>query len=1288
MASNISTPVNKVKIPNIADVSFSNDLYEAFENINSNFETLANHEFVKGDSGNSVEFSTINFKFLDLDGNSFEDKLKSCILNGNKNGEGEYGFININGKTYDVFSNFDPESKFGMIYEIPSNENSSKRPVNSMYYVFLDGRFANPDAKIADEDQYITLKDFSTVLVYDCNEDYIYIRNGETRKSKGAFKHVTTFPTMYYEEGVGVCWNINGAYTGIPVQGIPGKDGLNAKIHIVKAEKNGESGGENIYKVIGIHDAYSGYLSMDHKSINNVELYSDQTALVFVESNASDKSVTNNNLYFGSLFVNNNELYARVLPENAINYAASVESVIGALKGIDLYNNGEEVFNGLKGLFIPLESTGNDGEQKVHLMTATSIRNLKNDNDDLKTDIIFTPVNDINSINISKDDESVSLNIDRFLYLRLNDKCKFLNDNNINGIDLKTTSNNYLKYKLVDIITSADNVCFNPYAVNNTEGSRYYGKILDNSEIKSLNENNTCFCTILNSGQNEVSYRYSEDHYDSMPENFKKALNSDNYNNVGIYKWELYDNVEYFDIDELSSFINNDSNNGKHYMFDKKFKNIYTTTLTPSIDSDFMWFNALETVDDITGADGEYVIKYNDKYIIPGWSINNELKSFKFIKYVPIVVNDFRINNDNAFNINYNVNITGDEKNPKRNFSVHGDINTDSINVYGALNAKIINNIYTEDVITTTTGLNVLGNDGENTFSISSNGDVMANSLEVVSLNATKNVVSDEINTRSINIIDSININPSESSNISVGLSENSSVGINVINTDKINIYSENKLEYSNISDASVITSNVPIHYNSNANVVISNQASDSDVVYYKNTQVGDAGDGVSSKNYINETSFESAKNFNINRLSLIGSNNENTGNNTSIESNTISNEILKSHFEGNAYNKILCSKENSKFNSSMNCKNELNNFDNIAIQKTTIYGGSSGGRSCLNSNTDMQISFLTDFMFDIGVTAKCIKSKWPCLTNTSYLNLSLWYKIDNLDPVLVENSNVKYNFPTSKGNGNACLKTSTDNDNGYEWRGYSKDGKDLSGNYDSVCRYYTYKMKPQQMNISYTSSEYKKIVKAFNEGKNITIYVVPEFNINMHTQKDKDCLKKIEIYNIIPAAPDNITPSRNIKNILNNKNKHTTNETKSGMLLYGASVINSGNNGGNNGNNYGIPNEKITTVCNDGIVMRAGNYVFGLGYAENIVDHSYQDSEKSGNYKVDSTTHEWIATSDKFKHNIPVLFYYQRNSAGNLNTTTSEDYAKKMNAIPLEDIFNSIKYLRSVNDDLSQYGL
>ena len=61
------------------------------------------------------------------------------------------------------------------------------------------------------------------------------------------------------------------------------------------------------------------------------------------------------------------------------------------------------------------------------------------------------------------------------------------------------------------------------------------------------------------------------------------------------------------------------------------------------------------------------------------------------------VINDDFLNKETSLNINYNVNITGDNENTKKDLTVNGNINCNTLEVFNNASILEIENIYTKN---------------------------------------------------------------------------------------------------------------------------------------------------------------------------------------------------------------------------------------------------------------------------------------------------------------------------------------------------------------------------------------------------------------------------------------------------------------------------------------------------------------------------------------------------------------------------------------------------------------
>ena len=459
-----SIPLHRIVIPELTSAEFASGLQNAFININKNFALLANADFVKGESGESVKIQDNSFFNEDGSINTLGLKLKACIESGVSDELIDVHYTDEDGgaHTISVWDNFTPANA-GTIQMIYSqvNDNTSPTPVSSLYYVFLDARYANNVIGTITRDdeeasQYAILKDMSCILVYDKDVSVTIELDGNNYTVNGGFKILSNaFPTVYYESGVGLCWMINGANTGIPVQGLPGRDGKNAITSIVKCS-NVEKSEYNIIfgEVTHIHNNFNGYQSIN--SFADITKYDNNAALVLVTEDSTNTNSTNDEFdcgfYFGQLKIENGKLYAYCDQQNAINHGLSTQAVIDAMNSIDINNNGVNTSEGMKGLYIPIRQVDNEGVQPIHIISAT---NFSDSTGDLtardKSDIIFTAIDDINSF-----DSNATLLVDKYLYVRLDPDCDVIKRTNISNFNGLSSHNYVHNYKLANVVNRAD----------------------------------------------------------------------------------------------------------------------------------------------------------------------------------------------------------------------------------------------------------------------------------------------------------------------------------------------------------------------------------------------------------------------------------------------------------------------------------------------------------------------------------------------------------------------------------------------------------------------------------------------------------------------------------------------------------------------------------------------------------------------------------------------------------------------------------------------------------------
>ena len=172
------TNIVNIKVPNLNSAEYAQGLEQVFDNINNNFQTLANHEFIKGDTGNSVFIK--NELIYDSLSESYTDigkQIKSTIYNG----EDILPSITINNNVFNWDDNL-KSSSINMLVSIDNHEtNYTENYVSSLYFVFLDGRFINTNQNFK----------LSDIFVAAFEEHYIKSNDARARKMALLVKYGT-----------------------------------------------------------------------------------------------------------------------------------------------------------------------------------------------------------------------------------------------------------------------------------------------------------------------------------------------------------------------------------------------------------------------------------------------------------------------------------------------------------------------------------------------------------------------------------------------------------------------------------------------------------------------------------------------------------------------------------------------------------------------------------------------------------------------------------------------------------------------------------------------------------------------------------------------------------------------------------------------------------------------------------------------------------------------------------------------------------------------------------------
>lgn len=430
--------ITGITVPGLTSTEYAEGLNNAFNNINNNFTTLANHDFVKGDAGSSVNVEYINI--FDKKKDEYTE-IGNDLIKAITKGYDDSVSKEIDNVPYDKLLRND-DTKVGMITD------ANGKYVSSLYFVFLDARYARSDLSDTitrvsnnssesgssngqNQNPYTNAVDLSCVLIY----------NGQ----KQTFERLdNAFPTMYYTPGVGMCWKLYGENTGIPVQGLPGAKGQSSSIAIARCSSL-DSNNDNQTLSGTIDDLLIGGTYLNKFSDEQLQEYDGQTVLIIGPRHDGEKDESFTDFYFGALTRNGSGFDVTTAYDKPWTSYVEATAVVNLLRNINIYSaqdtngndEGEVGTNSpdntikIPGLFVPIHT--DDDKQSAHLITATNLTGSSTDA--YASDMLIVPIDDIDNINSSKTlgisdpmyvERKVSVGGNTYIYDRYDDVNKFV----------------------------------------------------------------------------------------------------------------------------------------------------------------------------------------------------------------------------------------------------------------------------------------------------------------------------------------------------------------------------------------------------------------------------------------------------------------------------------------------------------------------------------------------------------------------------------------------------------------------------------------------------------------------------------------------------------------------------------------------------------------------------------------------------------------------------------------------------------------------------------------------
>ena len=247
----MSNLLTTIQAPNLGDPNYAQNLSQAFQNINENFNKLVSVPFLQGPEGEGFEAVTVSlFDINEGETPTIYSKLNDFGINVVKTifdevtnwktwgvdddkktlssldsldefkENGVYKFIYESSTYYYAYDNITLNNYLQM-YVIYDSSGQIKQYYLGQYYHHKDNRLAaiknRPSFTTEDLTEYI-FSDSTCFLSYEPNYLDSY--------ACGTFSKISSIPTLYYNgDLMDWCWQINGTKTNISARGSQGIDG-------------------------------------------------------------------------------------------------------------------------------------------------------------------------------------------------------------------------------------------------------------------------------------------------------------------------------------------------------------------------------------------------------------------------------------------------------------------------------------------------------------------------------------------------------------------------------------------------------------------------------------------------------------------------------------------------------------------------------------------------------------------------------------------------------------------------------------------------------------------------------------------------------------------------------------------------------------------------------------------------------------------------------------------------------------------------------------------------------
>ena len=319
-----------IEAPLLSSTDYGRDVEQMVQNINYNFEVLANQAFVKRAPGDNTVVEKVVLHSGTDEWNQVIAALNLSSDDKTINGVNSWSLMN-NTSIYFICEQ-----------DLTDPDNPVLTRISSLPYYFIDARFVSNNMSLYPEEYVSNPTAGAHQLVV--NRSCVLVWNGSSFD-----RIVGAFPMLNYV-GNKFVWNVNGFNTGLPASGVQGAQGTPGLSLIVKFITKDREGPYQAIEYMDVSSFDIMWREIDADIIKSINEKGINCSVFAIEYDRNDDPT--GNIYFSPMFVYEDMAYIYCSKSNQLDLTFNERELINILNSISPVSV-------IKGLYVPTGHANN-----------------------------------------------------------------------------------------------------------------------------------------------------------------------------------------------------------------------------------------------------------------------------------------------------------------------------------------------------------------------------------------------------------------------------------------------------------------------------------------------------------------------------------------------------------------------------------------------------------------------------------------------------------------------------------------------------------------------------------------------------------------------------------------------------------------------------------------------------------------------------------------------------------------------------------------------------------------